>query len=155
MQAIFDVILRILADGLVVPIVILGGIAMLKLPRAQWSELFPRAIVTGLVALTFAKIISLLYQGERPFEILGIDPGASYLANPGFPSDHSLFVFTIAFVVWASTRNKRITMGLLIMSVLVALGRVLALVHTPADVLGGFACALAAVWVMYGKRILP
>lgn len=147
-----DIIIRIMADGLVVPVVLVAAWAMLRLPQKERFDRIARGIVAGLVALLSAKLLSLLYQdGERPFMILGVDPKAAYLNNPGFPSDHVLFVFAITFVVWASTKSKPLALSLLIMSVMVAAGRVLALVHTPIDVLGGFVAALIAVSLVYGR----
>ncbi|HKX24425.1 MAG TPA: phosphatase PAP2 family protein [Candidatus Saccharimonadales bacterium] len=152
MQQLTDIIIRIMADGLVVPIVLIAAWVMLRLPRKERLDKIARGIVAGLVALLSAKLLSLIYQdGERPFMILGVDPKAAYLNNPGFPSDHVLFVFAITFVVWASTKNKPLSLTLLIMSIMVAAGRVLALVHTPLDVLGGFAAALLAVTLVYGR----
>lgn len=147
-----DIIIRIMADGLVVVVMAVGALALLRLPRKVWFERGARGIVAGLVALLIAKLMSLFYQqGERPFMILGVDPKAAYLNNPGFPSDHVLFVFLITFVVWAGTKNKRWSLVLLTLSVLVAAGRVLALVHTPLDVLGGFLAALIAASAVYGR----
>lgn len=141
-----------MADYLVIPIALVGGAALLYVPKAQRLQLWSRAVVTGLTALLFAKIISLLYQGERPFEALGVTPGAAFLPNPGFPSDHALLVFTVTGVVWATTKNAWLSVSLLLASTLVAAGRVIALVHTPLDVLGGIACACVAVSVIYGRR---
>jgi len=152
MQQLTDIIIRIMADGLVIPIVLIAAWVMLRLPQKERFDRIARGIVAGLVALLGAKLLSLIYQdGERPFMILGVDPKAAYLNNPGFPSDHVLFVFVITFVVWASTKNKPLSLTLLIMSIMVAAGRVLALVHTPLDVLGGFAAALLAVTLVYGR----
>jgi membrane-associated phospholipid phosphatase len=149
-----DILLRIMADGLVVPVVVVGGVAMLKVAADKRYQAIARGVATGLVALFFAGIARLLYQeGARPFQLLGVDPGASYLDNPGFPSDHTLLVFTVTLVVWAVTKNRTLGLSLLIVSVLVAAGRVLALVHTPADVVGGIVCALLAAFVMYGKSL--
>ncbi len=154
-----DLLIELIADLLVIPIVFIGVWAMIRIPKAARYQRFARGMMAGLTALLFAKIASLLYQGERPFIELGVEPKAAYLSNPGFPSDHVLFVFAITFVVWASTKNRRISGLLLILSCLVALGRVLALVHTSIDVFGGIACALAAVFIWYGrsffKRDLP
>jgi undecaprenyl-diphosphatase len=147
-----NILLKIMADYLVVPIVLVGGVALLCVPKTQRMQLWPRAVVAGLAALLLAKTASLLYQGERPFEALGVAPGAAYLPNPGFPSDHSLLVFSITFIVWATTKNVWLGAGLLLASIAVATGRVLALVHTPLDVAGGFVCALVAVGLIYGRR---
>lgn len=152
MHDIGDTIIRIMADGLVVPVVLIAAWVLLHVPRKQWWEHITRAIFMGLVALFTAKIMSLAYQErERPFALLGIHAKAAYLNNPGFPSDHVLFVFAITFVVWAVTKNKAWTLTLVVLSVLIALGRVLALVHTPLDVAGGFIAALIAATLVYGR----
>ena len=153
MHSIGDLITQIMADGLAVPIVLIAAWYLLRLPRAVIVERLSQGVMVGLIALWLAKIMSILYQeGERPFMLLGVHPKAAYLNNPGFPSDHVLFVFSITFVVWAATRNWRVSAVLLGLSVLVSVGRVIALVHTPLDVAGGFVCALVAASVVYGRR---
>lgn len=149
-----EILLRIVADGFVVPVVLIGMVVILRLPSGARYEAITRGIATGMAALFFAGVIGLLYQdGQRPFEALGVAPGAAFLNNPGFPSDHSLLVFTISFVVWGATKNRTAGAVLFGLSIAVALGRVLALVHTPADVLGGFACALVAALLFYGRSL--
>lgn len=146
-----DILLKILADWLVVPIALIGAAAMVTLPRVVRYQMICRGLVAGLAALLFAKIGSLFYQGERPFVVLGEEAKAAFLDNPGFPSDHTLLVFTVTFIVWASTKNIPLTLLLLFLSILVAVGRVLALVHSPADVIGGAAFAFLAIWTVYGR----
>lgn len=150
---IIDVFIRVIADYAVFPVVIIGAWAMFKIPRAKMYQCFARGFMTGLTALFVAKIASLLYQGERPFVQLGVEAKAAYLDNPGFPSDHVLLVFVITLIVWASTKNVKVSIILLTLSSLVAVGRILALVHTPVDVLGGLACAALAAFVWYGKGL--
>ena len=107
--------------------------------------------MAGLSAFVMAKIIGLLYQpsGLRPFELQGVDAGASFLNNPGFPSDHALFVMAITLAVWFGTRHKRWALVCLILSILVAVGRVIALVHSPLDVVGGLLIAcIGVVWYL-------
>lgn len=148
-----DLAIEILADLLVIPIAFIGLWMMIRLPRAVRYQRIARAVITGLSALLVAKIASLFYQGERPFVELGAQPKATYLNNPGFPSDHVLLVFTITFIVWVSTKNLRMSLLLLGLSLLVALGRVLALVHTPLDVAGGIVCAFLVVLFWYGRAL--
>jgi undecaprenyl-diphosphatase len=147
-----DFLLRVMADYLISPIVLIGAWAVLATPKERRYQTVARATVAGLVALLFAKTISLLYHGQRPFVALGLAPKAAYLPDPGFPSDHTLLVFLVTFVVWASTKNRWLSAVLFVMSSLVALGRVLALVHTPFDVAGGILCAFLAVVCVYGRR---
>lgn len=152
MHTLGDTIIRIMADGLVVPVVLIAAWVLLRVPRKEWWGHISRGIVMGLVALFIAKIMSLAYQErERPFALLGLHPKAAYLNNPGFPSDHVLFVFCITFVVWAVTKNKVWGLTLLTLSILITVGRVLALVHTPLDVAGGFVAALLAATFVYGR----
>lgn len=155
MNHLADFFIKLLADWLLVPIVLAGIWAMVRLPLGQTSryQVYARALMVGLTALTIAKVSSLFYHGERPFIATGHMAKASFLQNGGFPSDHAVFAFTITLVVWASTKNVKVSMALLILSVLVAIGRVLALVHTPADVLGGAACAAVAGLVWYGRSL--
>lgn len=148
-----DVFIKVIADWLVIAVVLVGGVGFLLLTPKNRLHLMARATIMALVALWTAKIASLLYQGERPFVTLGEVPKAAFLNNPGFPSDHTLLVFVITLIVWASTKNKFLTAILLCMSVLVAMGRVAALVHTPLDVMGAIACAAIAAVVLYGRRL--
>jgi undecaprenyl-diphosphatase len=107
--------------------------------------------MAGLTAFLVAKYLATLYQpsGERPFQLLGVAPGAAYLPNPGFPSDHALFAAAITFAVWFETRSRKLAWTLIILTVLVCVGRVLALVHTPLDVLGGIVAAtVGAGWYL-------
>lgn len=145
-------LIHIMADYLVPVVALIGGVALLMVKENRY-QVWMRAIVTGLVALLFAKIISQLYHGQRPFVTLGVTPGAAYLPDAGFPSDHALLVFSIVFIVWASTKNLWLSLTLLSLAVLVAVGRVLALVHTPLDIAGGIVCAFAAAACMYGRRL--
>ncbi len=139
-----------MADWALVPIVLIGVYALIfKIPKGQRLDAYKRILMAGLSAYLLAKIISSIYQplDERPFELLGVNAGASFLNNPGFPSDHALFIAAITFAVWFETRQKLITLILAILVVIVCIGRVLALVHTPADVLGGVLIAgVGAVW---------
>jgi membrane-associated phospholipid phosphatase len=145
-----ELFIRILADGSLVPIVLLGAYALIfKVPKGQRLQSYTRILMAGLTAYLVAKLISVVYQpsGERPFEVLGTVAGASFLNNPGFPSDHALFVTAITCAVWFETRQKVITIILIGLTIAVCVGRILALVHTPADVIGGIVIALiGSLW---------
>lgn len=145
-----DTFIRIIADGTLLPIVLIGTYALLvKVPSKGRYAAYCRIAMAGLTAYLIAKYMATLYQptGERPFEIMGIEPGAAYLNNPGFPSDHALFAGAILLAVWFETRHKVLAGTLAILVFLVCLGRVLAFVHTPLDVIGGLlAASIGAGW---------
>lgn len=151
-----DIFVRIIADGLVIPVVLIGAwVLLFKVPAQGKYNAYCRILLAGLTAYTLAKLIGSIYQPavQRPFELLNTEAGASFLNNPGFPSDHVLFCTAITLAVWFETRNKWIAGSLAVMTLLVASGRVLALVHSPLDVLGGVVIAgVGALWYIQRER---
>ncbi|HUO62003.1 MAG TPA: phosphatase PAP2 family protein [Candidatus Bathyarchaeia archaeon] len=145
-------LIRLIADGTLVPIVLIGVYALVfRVPAGHRYEAYCRILMAGLTSLLLAKYMSTLYQPTnlRPFELMGVSAGASYLPNPGFPSDHALFAAAITYAVWFETRDKLWSLILAGLVVLVCVGRVLALVHTPLDIAGGLAAAsFGAIWYL-------
>lgn len=135
-----ETLIRLIADGLVAAIFVTAMVTFIvKIPRKKWWYWAWRITVVGVLTYALAKGIAALYQPEllRPFEKLGVNPGAAYLNNPGFPSDHALFATFLTASVWVSTHDKRLTLIMVVMTIVMSIGRVLALVHTPLDVVGG------------------
>lgn len=151
-----EVLIKIAADGLVVVIALIGAVTLLlKVPRGKRFETYSVVLMAGLTAYLVAKLIGSIYQPEtmRPFEQLGLDAGAAYLNNPGFPSDHVLFCMAITLAVWFGTGMKRIAYLLFGLTVIVAIARVVALVHTPLDVVGGMVIACAGLpWYLQWQQ---
>ena len=145
-----QLIVKLIADGLVIPVALIGAYALLKtIPNDEKYQAYLRVLMAGLTAYIVAKIIGSVYQPEqlRPFEALGVSAGASFLNNPGFPSDHALFTMAITLAVWFEAKNKKLAVVCLILTLLVCVGRVIALVHTPLDVAGGLLIAcVGVVW---------
>ncbi len=146
-----DILIRLIADGLVPVIALIGAYTLIfKLPKnVKRSQVYARVIMAGLTSVLAAKIVASYYQPDvaRPFIEMGVAAKAAYLDNAGFPSDHVLFTMAIALAVWFETEKKNTAILLFVLVALVALGRVLALVHTPMDVLGGFIFAcFGALW---------
>lgn len=107
--------------------------------------------MAGLTALLAAKIVASFYQPDaaRPFIEMGVAAKAAYLDNAGFPSDHVLFSAAIAYAVWFETKRKNVASLLFVLVAIIALGRVVALVHSPLDVVGGFIFAsFGALWYL-------
>ncbi len=142
---------QLIADYAVFPVVIIAGWALLMIPNKQKFRAYSRILMAGLTAFLLAKLLAIAYQPSevRPYELLGVTPGASYLDNPGFPSDHALFVMAITLAVWFETRRKWLSLVLAVLVVVVCIGRVLALVHTPLDVIAGVMVAcVGGLWYL-------
>lgn len=152
-----DMVIKVLADYLLVPLVLVAGYALLfKAPKRGRYDRYSRVAMAGITSYLFAKVVGYLWQPEvlRPFEKIGVAPGASYLGNAGFPSDHVLFAMFLALAVWYVVRKPVWTSVMLLMVAGIGVGRILALVHSPLDAIGGVAIALiGALWyVDYGNK---
>jgi membrane-associated phospholipid phosphatase len=144
-------IIPFLADTLLIVLVIIATCLLLFFPTKPRLQAYSRVLIAGLTTYLIAKLLGSVFQPEdlRPFEKLGVEAGASYLKNPGFPSDHMLLAVSLVYAVWSETSRKNWTIALAVMAVLVGLGRVLALVHTPLDVIGATVIAtVGAIWYL-------
>ena len=152
-----ELIIRLIADGTVVVIALLATTALLVgVPNKRKFEVYSRILMAGLTAYLAAKLIGAVYQPatERPFELLGLQPDAAYINNPGFPSDHVLFATVLSLAVWFETNYNKLAYLLFGLTVVMSIGRVLALVHTPLDVIGGMIIALiGSVWYIQPKHL--
>lgn len=149
-------LVHIIADGAVIPIAVIATITLLiAVPNRDKLATYSRILMAGLTSYLVAELVASVYQpaSERPFELLGVAPGALYLNNAGFPSDHALFVAVLTLAVWCTTRNKPVTIILTILTLVVCIGRVVALVHTPLDVAAGLLIALiGALWYVKPRK---
>lgn len=141
-----------IADWLVVIIVVIAATVLVwRVPNRRKIAIYSRLLMAGLTSYFTAKVMSVIYQPAelRPFQMLGIEPGASYLDNPGFPSDHSLFVWVLVGAIAYAIRVPWLTIAIAVMALAVSVGRVLALVHAPIDVIGGAVAALIGmIWYL-------
>lgn len=147
-----DFLIKVAADYMLIVLVLIAAYALVfKIPKSKRFKAYCRILVAGLTAYLLAKLVGSIFQPEalRPFELIGKTAGALYLNNAGFPSDHVLFATAITCAVWFETKQKVLTWILAILIVVIGVGRVLALVHTPLDVIGGVVFALfGALWYL-------
>lgn len=152
-----DIVIKLMADGLIVPIVVVAAYALLfRVASTDRYDVYMRIFMAGITAYILAKFAGSIWQPEqlRPFEQLGVDPGASYLNNPGFPSDHALFAAFLTVAVAFATRSRGLTITMALLTIGMCVGRVLALVHTPLDIAGALViAAIGAAWYIgYDKK---
>lgn len=152
-----DIVIRILADGTIIVLLLVALFALIcRVPKLVRYDRYTVILMAGITTYLTAKLLGSMWSVEqlRPFEKLGVNPGAAYLDNPGFPSDHALLGFMLTFAVWYGTRNRKLTIIMAVLTIVMAIGRVLALVHTPLDIAGSFvAASVGALWyVAYTKN---
>lgn len=148
-----EIALKLVADGFVIIIALIGASVLLtRVPKSHRLDAYARVTMAGVTSLLVARFVAVVFQPatQRPFEMLGTTPGAAYLDNPGFPSDHALFATAIVLAVWFETGMRRVSLFLAAMTIVMCIGRVVALVHTPLDVVGGIVIAgVGVLWYQW------
>jgi membrane-associated phospholipid phosphatase len=111
-----------------------------------------RFLITAGGAFVLAYIIKKLINEPRPITMLkGHLHQRVIETGPGFPSGHETAATALALTLWFILPPKWRWVSVLWI-VVVAWSRLFLGVHTPVDIIGGFACGLAAVCVI---RLLP
>ncbi len=95
------------------------------------------ALFAFAVSWVLADLIKNLFHTPRPFELNG-QPTLTVvaLADGAFPSGHAAASLALALTVWL--HDKKIGLLFIIGAFLIGIARVLANVHYPIDILGGF-----------------
>lgn len=132
-----------LASKLHIVIVVVALFVFITATHDKKRMLFIYGVFGLPLAYILGKIAGLLYFTPRPFAELGIAPLVPHIADNGFPSEHTLYAMTIALVVYFA--NKKVGVMLILLALLVGVGRVLAEVHRPIDVLGSVSIAVFVV----------
>lgn len=104
--------------------------------------------LTFILAELLGKIAGIFYFNQQPFaEMSHVNLLIQKEVNNSFPSDHTIFIFSICLIFWLFHKRH---MYWLIIACAVGFSRILVGVHYPFDVLAGAAIAcLTAVAVVY------
>ncbi|MCY7433238.1 undecaprenyl-diphosphatase [Bacillus safensis] len=104
--------------------------------------------LTFVLAELLGKIAGMFYFNQQPFaEMSHVNLLIQKEVNNSFPSDHTIFIFSICVIFWLFHKRH---MYWLIIACAVGFSRIWVGVHYPLDVLAGAAIAfLTAVAVVY------
>jgi undecaprenyl-diphosphatase len=123
--------------------VLIGPVAayvFLKADAAWRKTLLLRGIMVLVTGIVLAKGAGALYFEPRPFVTMHRQPLFPHEADNGFPSDHTLLVFSCAFLLYPI--NKRAAGAAMLIGAFVGAARVAALVHSPLDIAASIGIAL-------------
>ncbi|HET7827393.1 MAG TPA: phosphatase PAP2 family protein [Candidatus Saccharimonadales bacterium] len=125
-------------------------LALYQAGRPDRKRLIAAIAIALIVAGILDKIASKLYYDPRPFITHpNIKPLLNHAADNGFPSEHTLFSFTFASLIFLFRRRLGgLALGL---ALIVGICRVAAHVHSPIDIIGGIIIGLTAGYA--GKAI--
>ena len=134
--------------------VIVGiGIAWLRTTKNLKVQFLVATIIAGAIAFVLSRIASKLYYDPRPFVTEHVKPLISHAGDNGFPSDHALLTGTLTAITYFF--NKKNALGMLVLTVIIGIARILAKVHSPLDigtgwlfgVIGAVAGYYLALWL--------
>lgn len=121
--------------------------AWLRANRSYKIHMASAIVAAGIVAVILDKLGGKLYYDPRPFVTHHVTPLVAHAADNGFPSEHTVFTFTVAMVLYFyRPKMSYLAFGL---ALLVGIGRVAAHVHSPIDIIGGIVMGIAAGWAGY------
>lgn len=133
-SAIFDAKVIFLAVYFIFLVILLAGLFLIFY-RKSWRESI-LVFGSGFVAWGIAKILKILIHTERPFSVLsGVEP-LFRETGYAFPSGHTAVAAALAFALFFI--NKKVGYVFMLFALLIGLARVIAGVHFPIDILGGF-----------------
>ena len=119
--------------------------------RKQYTVLYTTLSV--IIALLVNVLIHSVYYHPRPFVSHDVHQLVPHAADSSFVSDHSVLVFSIAFVFLF--RGEKLKCIALIWAVLVGVSRMYVGVHYPLDILGAaFLTFITSSLVIQSTRML-
>ena len=127
---------------------IAGVLVFLFLKRENFLEKLLIIFGSAIIAWIFSQIINWIYPVARPFLA---HPDINLLFEHGghdsFPSGHATFAFALATVLFYY--HKPLAWLYILGALLIGLSRIVAGVHWPIDILGGFILGGAVSVIIY------
>lgn len=140
-----DSLIVFCAKDLVIGVALLWVIAWWQQSPSDKKRMFITSAIAGIIAVVSAQIASKLYYDPRPFTHGTVKALFDHGADNGFPSDHSWFAMTLSALIYMY--NRQLGYGALILTVIIGWARVAAHVHSPIDIVGGFAIGILAAYI--------
>ncbi len=146
-----------LADYLPYIVVILAGLFLLFHHEVIWAENPFRVFmekkkeillvfVSAFAAYFVSVILKILFHTSRPF--MELKEVSSLFAQTGyaFPSGHASFFAALAMAIFFL--HKKAGFVFMLFALLIGLSRIVAGVHFPVDILGGFILGALVAWII-------
>jgi undecaprenyl-diphosphatase len=94
------------------------------------------ALISSIIAWVVVEMLKSLTETTRPFVLDGSDPLTLTIPNGhAFPSAHTAVAFAIAVTIWL--HDRAVGYVFILLALLVGVGRIMANVHSPIDIIGG------------------
>ncbi len=142
-----DPLIRVVGDYFFLVSLVIVAVYWWRADRPVKLSLTWQLVAGGAIALALDDWAGHLYYDPRPFVTEHVVPIIPHAADNGFPSDHALLTFFLAFTMLLYSR--RLAVALMANAILVSWARVAAHIHSLRDIGGGALIAAIAVTVSY------
>lgn len=117
-----------------------------KIFAQKWKEIV-LVFFSGIFAWCIAQIIKLLVHAPRPYlEFPNNVASLIQKTDFSFPSGHATFYMALAFAIFFS--HKKAGYIFIFFALLIGIARIVAGVHFPIDILGGFALGILTAYLV-------
>lgn len=137
------------AQYLFILVILLEILAVIRLGKGVDSKVkfLVAIILAGVIAFILSRISSQLYYDPRPFVREHVKPLFPHAPDNGFPSDHALLTGTLTAIAYFY--NRKYANLMLIPTLIIGVARVLAKVHSPLDIGGGWVFGIIGSFAAY------
>lgn len=146
-QSVFFDTLVVFCAQYLLPILIVGIIIFLFLRREKFFEKCFVILGSASVAWIISQVINWLFPIARPFLALDIQPLFTHGGYDAFPSGHATIAFVLAVMLFYY--NKPLAWIYILGALLIGISRIIAGVHWPIDILGGYALGGVVVIIVH------
>lgn len=126
---------------------IVGAVYFFRTSREEKVDMMIFAFFSLPLTFILSIAAKALYFNPLPFVVKGIEPLLTHAPNNGFPSDHVLLLASIASVL--TFFNRKVTISLWIVTLLVGISRIYVGVHHSVDILASIIIALISASAVY------
>jgi len=116
-----------------------------KIFLQKWKEIV-LVFFSGIFAWCIAQIIKFLVHTPRPFLEFQNVSSLIHKTDFSFPSGHATFYMALAFAIFFS--HKKIGYVFMFFALLIGIARIIAGVHFPIDILGGFILGILTAYLV-------
>ena len=122
------------AQYLYLVIMLIAAVHFFLLPKGEKKFFVILAVIALPCIYATSKIVAHFYFDPRPFVVGHFTPLIPHSPDNGFPSDHALLTSAVASVMFVY--NKKVSLVLWVLTLIVGVARVMAGVHHMVDIIG-------------------
>jgi len=131
------------------PIIFVLFLVYLWFNKSKNKEFALYAGYSAIIGLLLNYLITLFYFHPRPF----MDKVGTLLINhvpeTSFPSDHTTFMLSIAFILLYFKESRKAGITLSILGILGGISRIFCGLHYPFDIIGSIVVAMISSYIVF------